>query len=225
MSLESDVANQWDELREFIMAQSQTPQSAGRVRVKSQEEYLSCKILRPTMRLPLKHCAFRSGGSHWLQPVSCCDRLAEALALARRTQFAVASCLPVSISSAVHGDLLSRSGHRDFPGPNARNVNLWSIYYPSVAHRSHAFGWSISARIIFSKMTGRNWRRTLLPWLFCSSFFQAYLDELNLHLNNQYLLSFAGDGGAKGKYVRDPVKSNFQCEFSHAINAYINPSK
>jgi len=31
-----------------------------------------------------------------------------------------------------------------------------------------------------------------------SRFVKPYLDELHLHLGNQYLLTFAGDGGAKG---------------------------
>ena len=56
--------------------------------------------------------------------------------------------------------------------------------------------------------------------------FKPYLDELSHHLSNQYLLSFAGDGGSKGKYVRIQVRSELpDAEFSHANNAYISPSK
>ena len=29
---------------------------------------------------------------------------------------------------------------------------------------------------------------------------KPYLDEISAHLSNQYLLTFAGNGGAKGKY-------------------------
>ena len=56
--------------------------------------------------------------------------------------------------------------------------------------------------------------------------FKPYLDEIFLHLNNQYLLTFAGDGGGKGKYTRIQIKTELpEVEFSHANNAYISPSK
>jgi hypothetical protein len=39
-------------------------------------------------------------------------------------------------------------------------------------------------------------------------------------------LTFAGDGGSKGKYVRIQLKTELpDVEFSHANNAYINPLK
>jgi hypothetical protein len=56
--------------------------------------------------------------------------------------------------------------------------------------------------------------------------FKPYLDELQTHLGNQYLLTFAGDGGTKGKYVRVQLKTELpDAEFSHANNAYISPLK
>ncbi len=56
--------------------------------------------------------------------------------------------------------------------------------------------------------------------------FKPYLEELQTHLSNQYLLTFAGDGGAKGKLVRVQLKTELpEVEFSHAENAFINPSK
>lgn len=42
----------------------------------------------------------------------------------------------------------------------------------------------------------------------------------------QYLLTFVGDGGAKGKLVRVQVTTELpETEFSHANNAVISPSK
>jgi hypothetical protein len=56
--------------------------------------------------------------------------------------------------------------------------------------------------------------------------FKPYLDELQMHLNNQYLLTFAGDGGAKGKFVRFQLKTELpEVEFTHANNAYVGASK
>jgi hypothetical protein len=56
--------------------------------------------------------------------------------------------------------------------------------------------------------------------------FKPYLDEIQMHLNNQYLLTFAGDGGTKGKYTRIQLKTEQpDVEFSHADNAFIAGSK
>ena len=52
------------------------------------------------------------------------------------------------------------------------------------------------------------------------------MEELQLHLSNQYLLTFAGDGGAKGKLVRIQIKTELpEVELSHAEDAFINSSK
>jgi hypothetical protein len=39
---------------------------------------------------------------------------------------------------------------------------------------------------------------------------KPYLDEIAVHLNNQYLLTFAGSGGAKGKYQSVKVKTTLK---------------
>ena len=36
---------------------------------------------------------------------------------------------------------------------------------------------------------------------------KPYLDEITAHLSNQYLLTFAGSGGAKGKFQTVKVKT------------------
>jgi hypothetical protein len=56
--------------------------------------------------------------------------------------------------------------------------------------------------------------------------FRPFLDEIQQHLNNQYLLTFVGDGGTKGKYTRIQLKTELPgVELSHANNAYIAPSR
>jgi len=55
---------------------------------------------------------------------------------------------------------------------------------------------------------------------------KPYLDEIQLHLGNQYLLTFAGDSGEKGKFVTMRLKTELQgVQLSHANNAYIVPSR
>ena len=106
------------------------------------------------------------------------------------------------------------------------NVNLWSIYSPTVGHRSRSFFLANQGQNNLNKMTDETGGETFYLGTTAPVAFKPYLDELQMHLNNQYLLTFAGDGGAKGKFVRVQLKTELpELEFSHAANAYIAPSK
>jgi hypothetical protein len=106
------------------------------------------------------------------------------------------------------------------------NVNLWSIYSPGIGHRSRSFALANLGQNNLSKMTDETGGETYFLGNGAPVSFKPYLDEIFLHLNNQYLLTFAGDGGAKGKYTRIQIKTELpEVEFSHANNAYISPSK
>jgi hypothetical protein len=106
------------------------------------------------------------------------------------------------------------------------NVNLWSIYSPTAGHRSRSFFLANMGQNNLSKMTDETGGETFYLGTGAPVAFKPYLDELQMHLNNQYLLTFAGDGGPKGKFVRVQLKTELpEVEFSHANNAYIAPSK
>lgn len=106
------------------------------------------------------------------------------------------------------------------------NVNLWSIFSPTAGHRSRSFFLANMGQNNLSKMTDETGGETFYLGTSAPVAFKPYLDELQAHLNNQYLLTFAGDGGAKGKFVRLQLKTELpEVEFSHANNAYIAPSK
>ena len=223
-SLDSDVANQWGELREFIMAQS--PNTAVAVAYASnsqvniaQDFTTNHALAAKALRIPLGRPGI--GSSPYL---------------------AVIDWLKRWPSPGGRGSLLLVSSGIDFFrgawGPfypdldtvisraQRENVNLWSIYYPSTGHRSHAFGLVNLGQNNLSKMTDETGGEVYYLGFTAPVSFKPYLDELLLHLNNQYLLSFAGDGGAKGKYARIQIKSELSdVEFSHANNAYISPSK
>jgi len=98
------------------------------------------------------------------------------------------------------------------------NVNLWSIYSPGIGHRSRSFGLSNLGQNNLSKMTDETGGESYYLGTSAPVSFKPYLDELHLHLANQYLLTFAGDGGAKGKFVRIQIKTELpEVEFSHAV--------
>ena len=106
------------------------------------------------------------------------------------------------------------------------NVNLWSIYSPGFGHRSRSFALSNLGQNNLSKMTDETGGESYYLGTSAPVSFKPYLDELKLHLSNQYLLTFVGDGGAKGKFVRVHLKMEIpDVEFSHASNAFLPPSK
>ena len=106
------------------------------------------------------------------------------------------------------------------------NVNLWSIYSPTAGHRSRSFFLANMGQNNLSKMTDETGGETFYLGTTAPVAFKPYLDELQMHLNNQYLLTFAGDGGAKGKLVRVQLKTELpEVEFSHAAEGYVAASK
>ena len=105
------------------------------------------------------------------------------------------------------------------------NVNLWSIYSPGFGHRSHSFALANLGQNNLSKMTDETGGETYFLGVTAPVSFRPYLEELQTHLNNQYLLTFSGDGGTKGKLVRVQLRSELpELELSHANNAFISPS-
>jgi len=223
-SLEPEVAGQWNELKEFIMAQP--PNTAIAVAYASNSQAKIAQdfttdhaLAAKALRIPLGR--FGAGSSPYLSSIDWLKRWP---------------------SNPGRGSLLLISSGIDFFrgswGPfypdldtvisraQRANVNLWSIYSPSIGHRSHSFGLVNLAQNNLSKMTDETGGEAYYLGFTAPVSFKPYLDELSHHLSNQYLLSFAGDGGSKGKYVRIQVRSELpDTEFSHANNAYISPSK
>jgi len=106
------------------------------------------------------------------------------------------------------------------------NINLWSIYYPTVGHRAGSFSLINMGQNNMNKMTGETGGETYYLGTTAPVSFKPYLDEIMMHLSNQYLLTFAGDGGDKGRLVRIRLNTEVpDVEFSHADNAFIAPSK
>jgi hypothetical protein len=55
---------------------------------------------------------------------------------------------------------------------------------------------------------------------------KPYFDELSTHLNNQYLLTFSGNGGNKGKFERVHVRTELaNVEFLAPSDAFLPPGQ
>jgi len=106
------------------------------------------------------------------------------------------------------------------------NVNIWSIYYPSAGRLGHFFYLVNKAQLNLSKLSLETGGESYYLGFSSPVSVKPYLDELQQHLKNQYLLSFAGEGGTKGKFVSPRLKTELsRLEFMYADQAYIPPSK
>jgi hypothetical protein len=88
-----------------------------------------------------------------------------------------------------------------------QNTNIWSIYYPSAGHRGRAFYLVNTAQINIDKVSEESGAESYFLGYGTPVSIKPYLDEISTHLNNQYLLTFAGAGGSKGKFQSIKVKT------------------
>jgi hypothetical protein len=83
------------------------------------------------------------------------------------------------------------------------NVNIWTIYYPSEGHLGRGFFRAFNAQSNLSRLSEETGAESFYLSFERPVTLKPYFDELNQHLNNQYLLTFvAPGGGKKGKFER-----------------------
>ena len=106
-----------------------------------------------------------------------------------------------------------------------QNTNIWSIYYPSASHRGHSFWLGNNAQSNIDKLSQDTGAESYFLGLGLPVSIKPYLDEITGHLSNQYLLTFAGDGGKKGKYQTMKVRTELQdVEFLTPASVFLPPS-
>ena len=223
-SLDSTVASQWNDLREFIMALPPNTSVAVAYSANSNAEIAQDfttdhALAAKALRIPRGQLGI--GSSPYLAVIDWLKRWPDTGT--RRSLLLISSGIDYFRGSwtPFYPDLdtvIDRA--------QRENVNLWSIYSPGIGHRSRSFGLVNLAQNNLSKMTDETGGETYYLGLAAPVSFKPYLDEIQLHLNNQYLLTFAGDGGPKGRLARVQIKSELpNVEFSHANNAYLLPSR
>ena len=82
------------------------------------------------------------------------------------------------------------------------NINVWSIYEPDAMHRSRGLFLSFRGQMNLSELAEETGAESYYLNATPLVSFKPYLDELLAHLNNQYLLTFEGNGGSKGRFER-----------------------
>jgi hypothetical protein len=217
-SLDNTVANQWGDLKEFFNAQPQTTYisvsyarngSAMLVQDFTNNHDLAAKALR----LPLGAEAFSS------------------------PYFALQDLMKRWPSSGDRRSILLISSgidyfHGNFPtSPDLdptiehaqkQNINVWSIYFPDAGHRARGLFRINRAQSDLSRLGDETGAESFYLATTAPVSFKPYLDELAAHLSNQYLLTFNGNGGPKGRLERARVTTELpNLEFLNATQAFL----
>jgi hypothetical protein len=206
-SIDTVAGGQWDYLKEFINAQPPTTAIAvGYIRnnttMIAQDFTTDRGLAVKALRLPIGLGGL--GSSPYLGTLDMLKRWPDKGG-ARRSILLISSGIDYFRGSgfgAFYPDLDTVIQRAE-----RQNTNIWSIYFPSSGHRGHAFFLVNYAQNNLDKMSENTGAESYFLGYGTPVSIKPYLDEISTHLSNQYLLTFAGDGGKKGKFQSIKVKT------------------
>jgi len=208
-SIESSAGGQWDYLREFIMAQP--PSTAIMVGYITDNGTRVLQDFTPNHELAAKALRLPIGiGSLGSSPYL------GTLDLLKRWPKTGPRRSVILITSGI--DFFRGPGFGPFSPDldplisraERQNTNIWTIYYPSASHRGRSFFLGNRAQNNLDKLSQDTGAESYFLGTQSPVSIKPYLEEIGVHLNNQYLLTFAGSGGSKGKYQSVKVKTTLK---------------
>ena len=222
-SLDSDVASHWRDLNEFFNAEPPTTYISvsyardGTAMV-AQDFTNDHELLTKALRIPIGAGAF---SSPYLSLFDLLKRFPGESA-DRRSILLLSSGIDYFHGNYPESPDLDATIER----AQKQNINVWSLYYPDAGHLG---------RIGFRAFRGQNDLSRLAEESGAESYylsttepvtFKPYLDELSMHLRNQYILTFMGGGGPKGHFERVKVMTEIAgVQFLHAPQAFLPPER
>lgn len=224
-SIDSGAAAQWNDLKAFIMAQpASTHIALGYIRnnttMIAQDFTQDKELVTKALRIPSGRSAI--GSSPYLGTMDLLKRWPASGPT--RSVLLITSGIDYfrgSSSGPFYPDLdpLIQRAER-------QNTNIWTVYYPSSGHRGRGFFEGNLAQNNISKLSEDTGAESYFLGYGMPVSLKPYFDEIGEHLSNQYLLSFAGNGGPKGKYQRAAVKTELKdLEFFTPSAVYLPPAK
>jgi len=223
-SIDTGAGAQWDSLRDFILGQpASTHVLVGYIRnnttMVAQDFTENHELAAKALRLPQGVSAI--GSSPYLATIDMLKRWPQTGV--RRSVILISSGIDYfrgggfGLFSPDLDPLIQRA--------ERQNTNIWSIYYPSAGHRGRGFYLTSQGQNNLDKLAGDTGAESYFLGTGVPVSLKPYFEEISNHLNNQYLLSFAGSGGAKGKYQSVKVKTELpDVEFFTPASVYIPPS-
>jgi len=199
-SLESSLANQWGDLKAFFMAQPENTYIAvayarnGSASV-AQDFTKDHALAGKALRLPLGNAgAFTSPYltlQDWMKRWPETGERKSIILFSSGVDYFRGSFDPVD------PDLDSTVARAQ-----KQNINIWTIYVPDAGHIGRREFRVFNAQSNLSRLSEETGAESYYLGFGMPVTLKPYFDEILMHLNNQYLLSFVGNGGKKGKFER-----------------------
>ena len=218
-SLDSDIANQWGDLKALFAAQPDTTYisvayARNGTAMLAQDFTNDHELAAKALRLPV-------GGSAFSSPYLAL------LDLMKRWPSSADRRSILMISSGIdyfRGGFDLRSPDLDSTISRAQkqNINIWTIYAPDAGHRGRGFFLTFRAQSDLSQLSDETGAESFYLGTGAPVTLKPYFDELSMHLSNQYLLTFKASGGAKGRFERVRVATELpHVEFLAASQAFL----
>jgi hypothetical protein len=199
-SLESSVANQWGDLKAFFMAQPENTYIAvayarnGSAAV-AQDFTKDHALAGKALRLPIGNAgAFTSPYltlQDWMKRWPETGERKSIILFSSGVDYFRGSFDPVD------PDLDTTVARAQ-----KQNINIWTIYVPDAGHIGRREFRVFNAQSNLSRLSEETGAESYYLGFDTPVTLKPYFDEIQMHLNNQYLLSFVGNGGKKGKFER-----------------------
>ncbi len=221
-SLNTNVASQWGDLKAFFAAQPDTTlisvsYARNGTAMVAQDFTNNHELLEKALRLPI-------GGGAFSSPYL------TLLGLMKRWPSTGDRRSILLFSSGIdyfHGNFPT-SPDLDAVVQRAQkeNINIWSIYYPDAGHAGRGFFRASRAQSDLSQVADETGAESYALGFGLPVSLKPYFDELSMHLANQYLLTFSGNGGKKGKFERVHVTTELaNVEFLAPSDAFLPPAQ
>ena len=224
-SLDSGIANQWNDLKVFLAGQPSTTYisvayARNGTAMLAQDFTNDHELAAKALRIPL------GGGGAFSSPYLAL------LDLMKRWPSSPDRRSILLISSGIdyfRGDFGASSPDLDSTISRAQkqNINIWTIYAPDGGHRASGFFLSFRAQSNLSQLSDETGAESYYLGTGAPVTLKPYFDELSTHLSNQYLLTFKASGGTKGRFERVRVVATElpSVEFLAAPQAFLPAAK
>jgi hypothetical protein len=223
-SLDSDIANQWNDLKAFLAGQPDNTYvlvayARNGTAMVAQDFTNDHDLAAKALRLPTGN-----SGAFASPYLALLDLMKRWPASADRHSI-------LMISSGIdyfRGGFDSRSPDLDSTISRAQkqNINVWTMYAPDAGHRGRGFFLASRAQSNLSQLSDETGAESFYLGTGAPVTIKPYLDELSTHLSNQYLLTFKASDGPKGRFERARVTTELgHVEFMNAREVFLPAAK
>ena len=222
-SLDSDVASQWGVLSEFFKQQPSTTYisvsyARNGTAMVAQDFTNDHELAAKALRLPIGPGAF---SSPYLTLLDLLKRLPSG-PTERRSILLISSGIDYFRGNFPESPDLESTYER----AQKENINIWSLYYPDAGHLGSRGFRAFRGQNDLSQLAESTGAESYYLGVNEAVTFKPYLDELAVHLRNQYLLTFKGSGGAKARFERVKLATELpNVQFLQAPGAFLPPEK